>query len=45
LWEFDADGYMKRREASINDVPIAEADRRIFGPRPESERGESFPLR
>src|SRR3974390_1452491 len=45
LWEFDADGYMMRREASINDVPIAEADRRIFGPRPESERGRSFPLR
>jgi len=45
LWEFDADGLMKRREASINDVPIAEADRRIFGPRPESERGQSFPLR
>ena len=45
LWEFDADGYMMRREASINDVPIAEADRRIFGPRPEAERGQSFPLR
>lgn len=45
LWEFDADGLMKRREASINDVPIAEAERRIFGPRPESERGQSFPLR
>ena len=34
-----------RREASINDVPIAEADRRIFGPRPQAERGQSFPLR
>ncbi len=45
LWEFDDDGYMRRREASINDVPIAEADRRIFGPRPESERGQSLPLR
>jgi uncharacterized protein len=45
LWEFDKDGYMQRREASINDVPIAEADRRIFGPRPEAERGQSFPLR
>jgi uncharacterized protein len=45
LWEFDDDGYMRRREASINDVPIAEADRRIFGPRPESERGQSPPLR
>ena len=32
-------GLMRRREASINDVAIAEADRRIFGPRPESERG------
>ena len=45
LWEFDDDGYMRRREASINDVPIAEADRRIFGPRAESERGQSPPLR
>ena len=45
LWEFDADGLMKRREASINDVPIAEAERRIFGPRPEAERGQSPPLR
>jgi nuclear transport factor 2 (NTF2) superfamily protein len=34
LWEFDADGLMRRREASINDVPMAAADRRIFGPRP-----------
>lgn len=45
LWEFNAEGTMSRREASINDVPIAEADRRIFGPRPESERGQSPPLR
>src|SRR6201999_3414954 len=37
LWEFDAEGYMRRREASINDVPIAEADRRIAGPRPDTE--------
>jgi nuclear transport factor 2 (NTF2) superfamily protein len=43
LWEFDGDGYMRRREASINDVPIAESDRRIFGPRPESQRGEPLP--
>jgi nuclear transport factor 2 (NTF2) superfamily protein len=41
LWEFDADGLMRRREASINDVPIDEAERRIFGPRPEAERGQS----
>ena len=44
LWEFDAEGYMRRREASINDVPIDEADRRIPGPRPESERGAPLPL-
>jgi len=45
LWEFDAHGLMRRREASINDVAITEADRRIFGPRPEGERGQDFPLR
>jgi uncharacterized protein len=44
-WEFDAEGYMRRREASINDVPIAEAERRIHGPRPEHERGAGLPLR
>jgi uncharacterized protein len=38
LWEFDAEGLMRRREASINDVEIEEADRTIFGPRPDSER-------
>jgi uncharacterized protein len=43
-WEFDDQGYMRRREASINDVPIDQADRRIFGPRPESERGAPLPL-
>ncbi|MCL7377910.1 nuclear transport factor 2 family protein [Streptomyces sp. 35G-GA-8] len=45
LWEFDADGLMSRREASINDVPIQESERRIFGPRPDAERGVPFPLR
>jgi nuclear transport factor 2 (NTF2) superfamily protein len=44
LWEFDENGLMRRREASINDVKIDEADRRIFGPRPESERGQDIPL-
>ena len=44
MWEFDEDGLMLRREASINDVAITEAERRIFGPRPESERGVTFPL-
>jgi len=28
-WEFDERGLMRRREASINDAPIAEADRRF----------------
>ena len=44
-WEFDADGYMTRREASINDVAIADHERRIFGARPESERDQTLPLR
>jgi uncharacterized protein len=44
LWEFDDHGYMRRREASINDVAIDESERRIFGPRPEEERGIEFPL-
>jgi nuclear transport factor 2 (NTF2) superfamily protein len=39
LWEFDDNGLMRRREASINDVTITAADRRYFAPRPESERG------
>lgn len=42
-WEFDALGYMQRREASINDVPIEEAQRRIFGPRGDGERDDVIP--
>ncbi|MBR0654746.1 nuclear transport factor 2 family protein [Plastoroseomonas arctica] len=38
-WEFDAQGLMRRREASINDRPIAAADRLFlwepWGPRPD----------
>jgi nuclear transport factor 2 (NTF2) superfamily protein len=45
LWEFDAHGLMVRREASINDVPIEEHERRIFGPRPAEERGQDQPIR
>jgi len=30
LWEFDEQGLMKRREASINDVPIKLEDRQFF---------------
>ena len=37
-WEFAADGLMRRREASINDVPITEQERRIHGPRPQGDR-------
>jgi nuclear transport factor 2 (NTF2) superfamily protein len=36
-WEFDADGYMSRREASINDVAINEGDRSMFAPRASGE--------
>ena len=36
-WEFDDAGFMQRREASINDVLIAESERRIFGPRAEGD--------
>jgi uncharacterized protein len=44
-WEFDDAGRMRRREASINDVPIAAADRRFLwqplGPRPTDHPGLS----
>ncbi|MGW1741849.1 DUF1348 family protein [Nocardia sp. NPDC001965] len=39
-WEFAPDGLMARREASIDDVPITQAQRRIHGPRPEGDRTE-----
>lgn len=43
LWEFDNAGLMRRREASINDVAITEAERRFRwdapGPRPQSHAG------
>lgn len=45
LWEFDADGLMRRREASINDLEIEAGDRRILGARPEGERGRDFPVK
>jgi uncharacterized protein len=44
LWEFDAEGYMKRREASINDARIDESERRIHGPRPAGDK-TPIPLR
>jgi len=42
-WEFDEHGLMRRREASINDVPIREQDRRIHGSR-EPGDGALIPL-
>ncbi|MGM7666366.1 DUF1348 family protein [Microbacterium sp. A93] len=45
LWEFDENGLMSRREASINDLAIDAGDRRILGPRPKDERGLDLPLR
>jgi nuclear transport factor 2 (NTF2) superfamily protein len=41
-WEFDERGLMRRREASINDVVITEAERRFrwpAGPRPADHPG------
>lgn len=43
LWEFDQNGLMRRREASINDRPIREDERRFHwaapGPRPMDHPG------
>jgi nuclear transport factor 2 (NTF2) superfamily protein len=44
LWEFDAHGLMRRREASINDTAIAEGERRLFGPRDDGDES-GIPLR
>jgi nuclear transport factor 2 (NTF2) superfamily protein len=38
-WEFDENGLMRRREASINDIAIAEKDRRFHWPAPRSAAG------
>jgi nuclear transport factor 2 (NTF2) superfamily protein len=41
-WEFEADGLMRRRIASINEHPIAEADRKFHWPlgrRPDDHPG------
>lgn len=43
-WEFTAAGYMQRRFASINDLPIKESDRKFHWPlgrRPEEHPGLS----
>jgi uncharacterized protein len=45
LWEFDDAGLMRRRDASINDVPIIADNRRFLwqpqGPRPADHPGLS----
>lgn len=41
-WEFAPDGLMRRRIASINDLPISEAERLLrwpLGPRPDGHPG------
>ena len=43
-WEFDDHGYMRRRIASINDLPIKESQRKYhwpLGPRPGGHPGLS----
>jgi nuclear transport factor 2 (NTF2) superfamily protein len=44
-WEFDEHGLMRTRFASINDLPIAAADRKFYwdapGPRPPDHAGLS----
>jgi len=43
-WEFDENGLMQRRFASINDLPIKEADRKFHWPlgrRPDDHAGLS----
>ena len=43
-WEFNADGLMQKRYASINDLPIRESDRRyhwLLGRRPDDHPGLS----
>lgn len=43
-WEFNGQGFMMRRFASINDLPIRESDRKFFWPlgrRPDDHPGLS----
>lgn len=43
LWEFDEAGLMRRREASTNDLPIQDSERKFYwaapGPRPANDPG------
>jgi len=45
LWQFDERGLTTRREASINDMVIAESDRRLRGPRDSCTDEVELPLR
>lgn len=43
-WEFDGNGLMSKRHASINDLPIKESERKYFWPlgrRPDDHPGLS----
>lgn len=44
LWQFDADGLMCRREASINDLSITEAERQFHWPLDQPRPSELAPL-
>ena len=45
MWQFDDSGYMTSREASINDVPIDESDRRLANPRSAADSESPRPNR
>jgi nuclear transport factor 2 (NTF2) superfamily protein len=40
-WEFDPNGLMQRRYASINDLPIKETDRKFHWP--QGRRPDDYP--
>jgi nuclear transport factor 2 (NTF2) superfamily protein len=40
-WEFDENGLMKTRYASINDLPISEAERKLVWP--QGQRPDDYP--
>lgn len=41
LWEFDEEGLMRRREASINDAAIEESERKFHWPAPGPRPGDN----
>lgn len=43
-WEFDPDGLMRRREASINDVTISAAERKFHWPSGSSRPLQGFEI-